>query len=112
MLSPTPKFPKSQSLLDTMATQTRSNLSIPDPPVISLPGKSWKTTTKPAPGSVPVETVSSKGSIDALALVCDSGEMVPASLEVAQVDITQVTDNNTKSSVDNKNTNFVFCLLA
>ena len=87
-----------------MATQTRPNLSIPDPPVISLPGKSRKTTPKPAPtttpGSVPVTTVSSEGSIDALALVSDSGEMVPASLEVAQVDITKVTKPNTKSSAD------------
>ena len=104
MLSPTPKFPKSQSLLDTMTTQTRSNLSIPDPPVISLPGKSWKRTPKPAPtttpGSVPVTTDSSEGSIDALALDSDSGETVPASLEVAQVDITEVTKPDTKSSAD------------
>ena len=104
MLSPTPKFSKSKSLLNTMATQTRSNLSIPDPPVISLPGKSQKTTPKPAPttapGSVPVETVLSEGSFDALALVRDSGETVPASLEVAQVDITEVTEPDTKSSAD------------
>ena len=112
MLSPTPKFSKSKSLLDTMATQTRSNLSIPDPPVISLPGRSKKTTPKPAlttaPVSVPVETVSSEGSTDALALVGDSGEKVPASLKVAQIDITKVTDNDPKSSVDNKDTKFSF----
>ena len=113
MLSPKPK-----SLLDTMATQTRSNLSIPDPPVISLPGRSTKTTSKPASVSVPVETISSEGtdasataSIEALALVGDSGETVPASLEVAQVDITEVTNNDTKSSVDNKNTKFSFASL-
>ena len=114
--------PKPQSLIDTMATQTRSNLSIPDPPVTSLPGRSTKTTSKPAtkPASVPVlvETVSSEGtaasataSIDALDLVGDSGETVPASLEVAQVDITEVTNADTKNSVNNQNTKFSFASL-
>ena len=114
MLSPKPK-----SLLDTMATQTRSNLSIPDSPIISLPGRSKKTKLKPAPkpASVPVlvETISPEGtnasapaSIDALALVGDSDETVPVSLEVAQVDITVDTDDDTKSSADNKDTKFSF----
>ena len=93
MLSPKPK-----SILDTMANQTRSKVTIPADPVIQLPGKSKKTKSKPAikPASVSVivETLPTKDTIestsvstDAITLV-DSGETVPASLEVAQVDVT------------------------
>ena len=90
MLSSKPK-----SILDTMASQTRSNLTIPDDPVIPLPCKSKKTKPKPASVSVIVETISTEGtnasalaSNDAITMVGNSGEMFPASLEVAQVDIT------------------------
>ena len=99
MFSPTPTFPKSTSLIDTVADSTRSNLSIPDPPVTSLTGKPRQTTPKTAPGSVPVKTVSSVDSTDSLALVRNSDGTVPASLEVAQVDITEVPEPDTKSSV-------------
>ena len=53
--------------------------------------------TTPASVPVLVETIAFDGtdaSIDALALVGNSGETVPASLEVAQVDITGVTNND------------------
>ena len=56
--------PKPKTILDPMASQTRSKLSIPDDPITALPAKSKKTKTKPvpatAPASVPVivETIS------------------------------------------------------
>ena len=97
MLSPKPK-----SILDTMASQLRSKLSIPDDPVIALPGKSKKTKPKPDPATASasvsfiVETISTEDTVesapisnDAITLVGDSGETVPASRKVAQVDITR-----------------------
>ena len=92
--------PKPKSILDTMASQKRSKLSIPNDPVIPLPGKSKKTKSKPATTStsvsVIVKTISTEDTIkfapvstEAITLVGDSSETVPDSRKVAQVDITR-----------------------
>ena len=117
MLSPKPK-----SILDTMASQKRSNLSIPDDPVIPLPGKSKKNKPKPDPATKPayvsvlVETIptgdntkpsaSASASNDTITLFNVPDETVPAPRGVAQVDITGgTTTNSTDSDNDDKNDN-------
>ena len=39
---------KTQPIFDPMASQTRSQLSIPDDPITALPAKTTKTTKKPS----------------------------------------------------------------
>ena len=74
---------KPKPIIDPMASQTCSQLFIPDDPITALPPKSKKTKKKPAPAtvtsdSVPVETLSTGDT---------PGETVPAPWEMS-VDIT------------------------
>ena len=109
-----------------MASQTSSNLSIPNDSVIPFPGRSKTATTKPvlpnvtdlvivsdtrsSSNSVIVETVSTGNdakpsastSIGTTPLTASPSETVPASREVS-VDITSASATGTsKSSDDNK----------
>ena len=106
--------PKLKPILDQMASQIRSQLSLPDDPITALPAKTTKPTKKPSkkpdpvtaialaidsvprPSSVLVETVpagdetksSASVSTGTTTLFENPGAMVPAPRGVAQVDIT------------------------
>ena len=88
--------PKPKPIIDPMASQTRSQLSIPDDPITALPAKTIKTKKKPAPATATSDLV----LVEIIASGDAPGETVPAPLGVAQVDITERT---TKDSAGNEN---------
>ena len=73
-MPPTPK-----PIFDPMASQTRSQLSIPDDPITALPAKTKKTKKKPAPATATSDSV----LVETISTGDDPGETVPAPWGVA-----------------------------